>query len=107
LKHAVHGLPLHKERPAGKNYWAGNAVILFYPIIADNKRFAIFLTHVKSVACAKSTFTLGLDTALSFVQGTVSGFGNRQGQMHRLLQGVISPDPQFLREFHAAFIRRS
>jgi hypothetical protein len=33
-------------------------VILFYPIIADNKRFAIFLTHVKSVACAKKKITV-------------------------------------------------
>jgi hypothetical protein len=33
-------------------------VNLFDPKIADNRRFAIFLTHVKSVTCAENKFTL-------------------------------------------------
>jgi hypothetical protein len=39
----------------------GHTVILFYPIIDENRRCAIFVTYVKSVTCAENKFILQSD----------------------------------------------
>ncbi len=54
------------------NYGLDGTVILFNPIIADNRRLAIFLTHVKSAACAKNKFIL--DWMELFNQGSIVVF---------------------------------
>jgi hypothetical protein len=40
---------------------------LFYPIIAENRRFAIFVTYVKSVTCAENKITV-VDASVSLTR---------------------------------------
>jgi hypothetical protein len=46
------------ERRTVKGNRGDGTVILFYPIIDENRRFAIFVTYVKSFTCAENKFTL-------------------------------------------------